>query len=79
MDYFHITLRLFQQILVVMMCVCNFVCYIASRGQGKSFLTAIVCCVRCILYPGTKIIIAAGTKGQGITILEKIKIDLIPR
>ena len=41
--------------------------------QGKAFLTAIFCCVRCILYPETKIIVAAGNKSQGIEILEKIQ------
>ena len=41
--------------------------------QGKTFLTAIFCCVRCILYPETKIIVAAGNKSQGIEILEKIQ------
>ncbi len=31
---------------------------------GKTFLSAIYCVVRCILYPGTKICIASGTRGQ---------------
>lgn len=41
--------------------------------QGKTWLTAVFCCVRCILYPETKIIIAAGNKSQGIEVLEKIQ------
>ena len=36
--------------------------YIAARGQGKSFLIALYCIVRCILYPGTKIVLASGEK-----------------
>lgn len=51
----------------------NFFMYIAARGQGKSFLIAIFCIVRCILYPGSNIILASGTRGQaGKIITEKI-------
>ena len=49
--------------------------YVNNKLQGKTFLTAIFCCVRCILYPGTKIIVSAGVKSQSIEILEKI-VDL---
>lgn len=78
-DYLGIKLKLFQKILIFMMNVSNFFCYIAARGQGKSFLLAVFCCVRCILFPGTKVIIASGTRGQSLNILEKIKIELFPR
>jgi len=41
---------------------------------GKSWLTALYCVVRCILYPDTKICIAAGTRSQSINIIsEKIQ------
>jgi hypothetical protein len=46
--------------------------------QGKSFLVAIFCCVRCILYPGTRICIASKSRKQAAEILEKIKTILIP-
>lgn len=78
-DYLGVKLKLFQKILIFMMNVSNFFCYIAARGQGKSFLLAVFCCVRCILFPGTKVIIASGTRGQSLNILEKIKIELFPR
>lgn len=78
-DYLHIKLKLFQKILIFMMNISNFFCYIAARGQGKTFLLAVFCCVRCILFPGTKVIIASGTRGQSLNILEKIKIELFPR
>lgn len=77
-DYLNVHLRLFQKILLYMMNICNFFCYIAARGQGKSWLLAVFCCIRCILYPGTKICIASGTRSQSINILEKIKIELLP-
>lgn len=60
-----------------MMNYCYFFMYIASRGQGKSFLTAVFCCVRSILYPGTQIRIAAGNRGQSIVILEYIRDKLM--
>lgn len=78
-DYLHVRLRLFQKILLVMMNICATFVYIASRGQGKSFLCAIFCCCRAILYPGSKIVIASGTRGQAINILEKIMMEIKPK
>lgn len=74
-EYLQITpFSVFQAILLVMMFDSNYFLWWASRGLGKSYLSAIYCVVRCILYPGTKICIAAGTKGQSINILsEKIQ------
>ena len=77
--YLNLHLKLFQKILLYMMNICYYFCYIAARGQGKSWLIAVFCCVRCILYPGTTICIASGTRGQSITILEKIKMQLLPK
>lgn len=77
-DYLHLDLHLFQKILLVMMNICTSFVFIASRGLGKTFLSAIFCCIRCILYPGTKICIASGTRGQGINVLEKIMTELKP-
>lgn len=51
----------------------------ANTLQGKSFLTAVFLCVRAILYPGSKLVIASGTRGQSINVLEKIRDDLMPR
>ena len=45
--------------------------------QGKSFLIAVFCVVRCILYPGTVICIASKTRKQAEEILEKIQNDLM--
>ena len=46
--------------------------YVNNNLQGKTWLTACFCIVRCILFPGTKIIISAGVKSQSIEVLEKI-------
>lgn len=71
-DYLGINLKLFQVILLYAMNFNHYFMYLASRGQGKSFLSAIYCLVRAILYPETKIIVASGTKGQAREIIEKI-------
>lgn len=72
-EYLGINLKIFQQILIYFMNHYYYFMYLASRGQGKTFLTAIYCCVRAILFPETKIIIASGTKGQAREVIEKIE------
>ena len=72
-QYFGIKLHLFQKIIIHMMHKSNYFCWIACRGLGKSFLTAIYCCAVAILYPGIKIVIASGQKGQADAVItEKI-------
>ena len=78
-DYLHLNLKRFQKFLLVMMFRVNIFVWIAARGLGKTFLSAIYCVIRCILYPGTKICIASGTRGQAILVLEKIIQELVPR
>ncbi|MGL4454086.1 MAG: terminase large subunit domain-containing protein [Sarcina sp.] len=70
--YLGIHLKMFQVILLMFMNFGNYFMYLAARGQGKTTLTAIFCCVRAILYPGTKIIVASGNRSQSIEVLEKI-------
>ena len=51
---------------------------IASRGIGKSWLTALFCCCKAILYPKSLIVIASGTKGQArLLISQKIQKELM--
>lgn len=78
-DYLHLTLKPFQAILLQMMNISVTFVFIACRGIGKTWLCAVFCCIRAILYPGSKIVIAAGTRGQGITVLEKILTELRPK
>lgn len=77
-DYLHLDLRIFQKILIVMMNIDVIFVLIGARGIGKTFLSAVFCVIRCILYPGTKICIASGTRGQSINVLEKIILELKP-
>lgn len=51
-DYLHLKLKLFQRVLLIMMFLNTVFVWVASRGAGKSFLSAIYCVIRCILYPG---------------------------
>ncbi len=74
-----IHLKLFQKILIWAMMHFNFVMYLAARGQGKTFLVALFCCIRCILFPGTKIVVSSGTLKQANEVLLKIQDDFMKR
>lgn len=77
-DYLHLNLHTFQKILLAMMNWSSTTVFIGSRGVGKTFLSAVFCVIRCILYPGTKICIASGTRGQALGVPEKIMLELKP-
>lgn len=73
-DYLGITnLKKFQQIILCLMNECVYFMYLASRGQGKTHLMALFCCIRCILYPGTHICIASKTRKQAQQVIERIQ------
>lgn len=59
----------FQKILLFMMFRSNYFMWWASRGLGKTHLTALYCVVRCILFPDTHICIASGIKAQALEII----------
>lgn len=77
-DYLHLELHLFQKVLLVMMNWSMSTVFIGCRGIGKTFLSAVFCVIRCLLYPGTKIVIASSTRSQSINVLEKILLELKP-
>lgn len=77
-DYLGIHLKWFQTIILWAMFHMNYVMYLAARGQGKTFLIAIYCVTRCILYPGTVIAVSSKTRKQSGEILDKIQLLLIP-
>lgn len=77
-EYLQFTfLKWFQLSLLAMMNQSRVFLWIASRGMGKSFLIAIFAVVRCILYPGTKVVITSGQRSQSINVLEKIQTELM--
>lgn len=72
-EYLGIKLRSFQKVILYTMMHYNYTMFLASRGLSKTFTTAIYCVTRCILYPGTKIVIASGVLSQGMKVVsEKI-------
>lgn len=75
---FDFSLKWFQKALLVMMNSARVFVWIAARGMGKSFLLALFVVIRCILYPGTKVVITSGTRGQSVNVLEKIQTELMP-
>lgn len=76
--YFGLKLYLYQHILLYMMNLFPNVCLIASRASAKSFLLAVFACARAVLYPGTLVVIASGTKGQAkLMVTEKIQQELL--
>lgn len=46
------------------------------NNKTKTWIIAVFCVIRCILYPGTKIVITAGVKSQAAEVLLKVKDDL---
>ena len=77
-DYLGIKLFLYQTIMLYLMGINNFFVVIASRASAKSFIIALYACCRCILYPGSMIVIASSTKGQSkLIISEKIQKELL--
>ena len=75
-DYLGIRLHLFQKILIYMINKVPYFMYIASRGQGKSFIIAVYSITRCILYPNTKIIISSKNKTQANLIINAKIVEL---
>lgn len=72
-EYLGLSLKPFQKILLYCMIHYNYTMFLASRGLGKTYLTALYCIIRCILFPGTKIVVAGGQKSQSMKIVtEKI-------
>lgn len=68
-----IKLKVFQKFQLYIMNTWLFSCILASRGLGKSFITAIYVHYRCVLYPNTKVVIAGGVISQAMEILEYIE------
>ena len=78
-EILNITLKWFQVILIWAMMHNNFFAFIAARGIGKTWLTAVFCVCRAILYPGSKIIVTSGTLKQANEVLLKVQDELYPR
>lgn len=78
-DYLNLNLRIFQQIIIVMMNLSTNFALLCARGQGKSFIISVFCCIRAILYPGSKIVVTSKTRAQAYEIIDKIEKELMPK
>lgn len=76
-EYLGLKLKLFQKILIYAMMHNNYFMYIAARGQGKSYLTALFLIVRALLFPKSKLIVSAPTRSQANEVLLKIIDDFM--
>lgn len=76
-DYLGIELKLFQKILLYAMMQHDAFQQIAARGQGKTYLVALFCVVRCLLYPSTTIVVSSYTFKQGKETILKIVNDFM--
>lgn len=78
LDYLKLNLKQFQQEEICSFAGCTTSFLIASRGIGKSFLTAVYACTMAILYPGSKIVIVCGVQAQAKNFIsEKIEGELL--
>ena len=76
--YLKIKLFPYQKIFIHLMGVNDKFVWISARANAKSFITALYCVCRCILYPNTKIVIVAKKSGQAALIItEKIQKELM--
>lgn len=76
-DYLNIQLKLFQKITLYEMFHSTNFAFVGMRAIGKTFLTAVYIVCRCILYPGTKVVIVAGTKNQAVQTIVKVDTELM--
>lgn len=76
-DLLNIHLKVFQKILIYAMMKYDYFFFIAARGIGKTYLVSLFACIRCILYPGTKIVAFSATFKQGKEIVLKITDDFM--
>lgn len=77
-DYLKIKLYEYQALALYQMGINNMNVIIASRAAAKSFIIALYACIRCILYPHTKILLSSATKGQSeLIVTEKIENELM--
>lgn len=76
-DFLNMQLKIFQKILIYIMNLMTVMSFFASRGLGKTYIVALYCVIRCILYPGTKVCVASGVRSQATEIIGKINDDFL--
>jgi hypothetical protein len=69
--YFEIPLFPFQTLMIFLLERSTLAYFVASRGIGKTWLIAVYCAARAVLYPQSKIVVVAKTLKQGGIILSE--------
>ena len=76
----RINLRPFQRVMLYMMGISQVWFGICSRASSKTFIVALFCVCKCLLYPYTEAVITASTIEQGRKMVEqKIKNELVKK
>ena len=75
--YLQINLYPYQKILLFLMFAATYIVIIAARAAAKSFVIGVYAVTKCILYPGSKVVLTANTRGESrLIVSEKILNDL---
>lgn len=77
-EYFGISLKPFQEILICEMFGAGSVFFLGCRGISKTWTTALFAGTKCTLYPGTACVVASATRKQARELVAKIEKDLAP-
>lgn len=72
-EVLEIHLKPFQDIMLCEMNDSANCFFLGCRGIGKTYLTALFSLIRCILWPGTSVVVVSATRRQSMEIINKIK------
>lgn len=77
-EYFGIRcLKTFQEIWITEMWDAVYIFDLACRGISKTWTTALFASTKCVLYPGTAVIVASATRKQARELVGKIEKDFM--
>ena len=77
-DFLGVNLHGYQALALYELGINNRIFIVAARAASKSFMIALYACIRCILYPITKILLSSATKGQSeLIVTDKIQGELM--
>lgn len=75
--YLGIMLHPYQAIMIFLMFAASFIVIIAARASAKSFIIAVYAVDKAILYPNSKIVLTAGSRGESrLIVSDKILNEL---
>ena len=77
-DWLKIKLYDYQDLMLHELGANDQIVIVAARATAKSFIIALYACIRCILYPYTKVLLSSASKGQSeLIVSEKIRNELM--